>query len=104
MKKVVRNRNNKGKKLIKRLIFNTVLLFIVLSICGIFLNYNLANKEIKTSEIVISKEDTIWSLAKGICNKRNDLNIQNVIIEIKEINNLKTSDIYEGQVLNIPVY
>lgn len=104
MKKVIKSRRGNRKKLVKRIMINTALLFIVLSICGIFLNSNLAKEDIKTNEIVISKEDTIWSLAKGICNKRNDLNIQNVIIEIKEINNLENSDIYEGQVINIPVY
>lgn len=102
MKRVVKNKNN--KRVVKRLMFNIMFLFIVLSICGIFLNFNLAKKDIKTSEVVIKKEDTIWSLAKVICNKRSDLNIQNIIIEIKEINNLTSSDIYEGQVINLPAY
>ena len=32
------------------------------------------------------------------------LNVQNVIIEIKNINNLESSEIYLGQELNVPIY
>ena len=58
MKRVIKNKNN--KRVVKRLMFNIMFLFIVLSICGIFLNFNLAKKDIKTSEVVIKKEDTSY--------------------------------------------
>lgn len=88
----------------KNIVLNILMLLLVLWICNIFINFNLAKNDVKTSEIVIESDDTIWSLAKQVCNNRNDLNIQNVIIEIKEINNLTSSDIYAGQVINLPIY
>ena len=54
--------------------------------------------------MTVQKEDTIWSIANNICKNNEKLNIQNVIIEIKQINDLSNSDIYIGQILNIPVY
>ena len=102
MKKVNKNIVKRNKR--KNIIINVIILLFILYICNIFLNYSLAKKEIKTSEIVVTNEDTIWSLAKQVCNDRNDLNIQNIMIEIKEINNLTSSDIFVGQVINLPIY
>lgn len=102
MKKVNKNIIKKSKR--KNIIINVIILLFILYICSIFLNYSLAKNEIKTSEIIVTSDDTIWSLAKQVCSNRSDLNIQNIMIEIKEINNLTSSDIYVGQVINLPIY
>lgn len=102
MKKVSKKISKKSTR--KNMILNILILLCILYICSIFVNFNLAKKDIKTSEIVVESDDTIWSLAKQVCSNRSDLNIQNVIIEIKEINNLSSSDIYVGQVINLPIY
>lgn len=102
MKKVNKRVNKKSTR--KNMILNILILLCVLYICSIFINFNLAKKDIKTSEVIVENDDTIWSLAKQVCSGRNDLNIQNIIIEIKEINNLTSSDIYVGQVISLPIY
>jgi LysM repeat protein len=47
---------------------------------------------------VVSKGDTLWSIASEL-----NGNIRENIYEIKKINNLKTSYIYEGQELQLPI-
>ena len=61
-------------------------------------------EEIKTKDIVIKNNDTIWNIASDICDENDSLNIQNVVIQIKQINNMTTSDLYIGQQLKIPIY
>lgn len=100
MKNVKSKRIKKSNKFVVNVLFILSILFIL----SLFTNFNLANKQIKTNEIIVQSDDTIWNLAKNACKNKKDLNIQNVVIEIKEINNLNSSDIYVGQVLNIPVY
>ena len=94
------------KNNIEKIFKNVLILFVIFSIFGIFTSFNLGKKQIETKELVIENEDTIWNIASNVCNKSDNenLNVQNIVIEIKEINNLTTSQIYEGQVLNIPVY
>lgn len=92
------------KRKSNRLLSNIIFIFILLCIYGIGTNFDFGKKSALTSEFVVSQNDTIWNIANDICKKNKDLNIQNIIIEIKEINNLRDSDIYVGQVLNIPVY
>lgn len=90
----------------RRVLINILILFTMFSLFSIFTSFDMGKRQINTSELVIQGEDTIWNIANNICrkNKEENLNVQNVIIEIKEINNLTTSQIYEGQVLNIPIY
>lgn len=100
MKKIKYKKRKKYNKIVVNVLFILSVLFIV----TLFTNFNLANKQIKTNKIVVQTDDTIWNLAKRACKNNKDLNIQNVVIQIKEINNLSSSDIYVGQVLNIPIY
>lgn len=94
------------KNNIKKLVNNIVILFIIFSVFGIFTSFNMGKRQVETKELVIESEDTIWNIASNVCSKSDNenLNVQNVVIEIKEMNNLTNSQIYEGQILNIPVY
>ena len=96
-------RNNKNGKI---LVNNIVMLFLVLSVLGIFLNFSSAKEEMPLIEYEVSSNDTLWNISANICKKsdKENLNVQNVIKEIKKINNLQSSNIYEGQTLNLPVY
>ena len=101
----MKNRYGKNvKRKSNRFLVNIVFIFILLCIYGIGTNFDFGKKAPITNEIIVSQNDTIWNIANDICKEHKDLNIQNIIIEIKELNNLKSSDIYLGQVLNIPVY
>lgn len=85
--------------------FNMVIfVFILLVIFTFCTSFNLGKKQVETYEIKVNSNDTIWNIAKDICNNNNSLYIQNVILDIQDINNLTSSDIYVGQTLNIPIY
>ncbi len=100
MKKYRIKRGNKIKTMLRTIIF----IFVCLLIFSFFSSYQMGNKKLPTYDIVISNSDTIWNIAKDICNSNEDLNIQNVVLDIKEINNLSSSDIYIGQTLSLPIY
>lgn len=90
---------------LKRVITNIFIIFCVIVLVNIILNFTSGAKHIDTKTVTVSSNDTLWSIATDICKSSNDnLNVQNIVIEIKEINNLKSSNIYLGQELNIPVY
>ncbi|MBQ8042562.1 MAG: LysM peptidoglycan-binding domain-containing protein [Clostridia bacterium] len=52
--------------------------------------------------IYISKHETLWSIAEEY--KRPNQDIREYIYEIKKLNNMDTSVLYEGQELTIIVY
>lgn len=94
----------KGKKQISRGKVNLIgFLFIVIVI--IFSTQKcLAQKQLSVTEQVVLSNDTLWDIAQTICQEKKDLNIQNVILDIKELNQLSNSVIYTGQTLYIPEY
>ncbi|MDD3304023.1 MAG: LysM peptidoglycan-binding domain-containing protein [Clostridia bacterium] len=98
------NQRRNHKKNSKRLVTNIIFIFVLLCIYGIGTSFDFGKKAAITDKFIVSHSDTIWNIASGICSEKKGLNIQNIIIEIKEINHLKNSDIYVGQVLDIPVY
>ena len=82
-----------------------IIIFILLIIIFIIVftnnhKYSYSN----TEEIVVQKSNTLWTIASNICMEDEKLNIQKVIADIKEINSMKSCDIYAGQVICIPVY
>lgn len=89
---------------IEKVIKNISFLFIAIVIVVIVTSNVSAKREFITSEITIDKADTLWAIAGNISDENNELNIQQVIYDIQEINGLKNSDIYVGQVLQVPVY
>lgn len=89
----------------KRIIMNICVILMMLVICNVISNYTFGNKHIETKSITVASNDTLWKIAEDVCNESSQgLNVQNIVIEIKNINNLKSSNIYLGQVLEIPVY
>lgn len=82
-------------------------LFIIFFIMGaVFFNIVNAKGEKMTKSYVVEPNDTLWKIAADICktSQNDNLNTQKVIFEIKELNNINTSDIYIGQELVIPIY
>ena len=53
---------------------------------------------IEYDKIVVSAGDTLWSIALNL-----DGNVKENIYDIKKVNNLSNSIIYEGQELLIPI-
>jgi len=89
----------------KRIMMNICIILMMLIVCNIISNYTFGNKHIETKSITVANNDTLWKIAEDVCNESSeDLNIQNIVIEIKNINNLSSSEIYTGQVLSVPIY
>ena len=84
---------------------NICIIVMMLIVCNIISNYTFGNKRIETKSITVANNETLWKIAEDVCSESSEkLNLQNVVIEIKNINNLKSSNIYSGQVLEIPIY
>ena len=90
---------------LKRVLINICIITIMLIAFNFITNFTFGNKHIDTKSITVNDNDTLWNIAKDVCCESDEeLNIQNVVIEIKNINQLKSSNIYAGQVLNVPIY
>lgn len=88
------------KQMIKNILFILVLIFIFKA----FMSYQLAKTEYKTYNYTVNANDTLWNIASNICSKNTDIYIIKVITDIKEINNMSESIIYEGQTIMLPIY
>ncbi len=96
------NKKNKKRQIVlknkKRFIFFLFSVFLsVVVMLGA--NYAYGTKEAKCSSVVVKKGDTLWNIAQKI-NYGGD--IRKVIYEIKRINSLESSAIYEGQLIRLP--
>lgn len=81
-----------------------VILMIILFI-SILDTKSLSRTEINYIEFTVSSNDTLWRIANIV--KENNINYNNkdvreIIFEIKQINNLKNSNLYNNQVITIP--
>ena len=89
----------------KRIMTNICIILLFIIVMNFISNFTFGNKHIDTKSVTVSTGDTLWKIAQDVCNSSSeDLNVQNIVIEIKNINNLKSSNIYSGQVLEIPIY
>ena len=89
----------------KRIMTNICIILMFIIVTNFISNFTFGNKHIETKSVTVEANDTLWKIAKEVCNNSSEeLNVQNIVIEIKNINNLKSSNIYSGQVLEIPIY
>lgn len=93
----------------KKKFVKAILLIIVLTI-GIVLimtSEAFSHQEIKYKSVSVIYGDTLWDIAK-IEQKNNEYykekDIRDIIQNIKNINNLTSSSLKEGQTLEIPIY
>ena len=90
---------------IKRIMSNICILLMFIIVMNFISNFTFGNRHINTRAITVESNDTLWKIAEDICKESTEeLNVQNIVIEIKNINNLKSSNIYLGQTLEIPIY
>ena len=90
---------------LKRVCTNIMIIAIIFVLFNAIGSFTFGSKNIETKTIRVERKDTLWSIASEICiASTSDLNVQNIIIEIKNINNLDSSEIFVGQELNIPIY
>ncbi|MBR5227290.1 MAG: LysM peptidoglycan-binding domain-containing protein [Clostridia bacterium] len=95
-----RNKQNSKKRI---LIENVVIILFIFSVLHIISNSLFASKTIASTEQTVLRGQTLWTIAENI-SMNYDKDINEVIYDIKKLNNLEESVIYEGQLLNIPKY
>ncbi len=89
----------------KRILSNICIILMFIIVMNFISNFTFGNKHIDTKAVTVASNDTLWKIAEDVCNNSSEkLNVQNIVIEIKNINNLKSSNIYSGQILEIPIY
>lgn len=90
---------------LRRVCTNIMIISTIFVLFNAIGNFTFGSKNIETKTIMVERHDTLWSIASDVCKASSeDLNVQNVIIEIKNINKLNSSEIFVGQELNIPIY
>lgn len=89
----------------RKFIRSIVLMFLlIIGISFIISNKSFSHTEIKYKTIYVSNGDTLWSIAKEEQNSNNyykDKNIRNIVDEIKNVNNMTSSDLKINQELKI---
>lgn len=98
MKKSIKKRTKAFKNII--ILFVTILIFV-------FFTTKVFAKDFKnTTSYTVEYNDTLWNIAKYICNNSSNKNrnIQKTVCEIKKLNNMTSSNIFEGQELLLPIY
>lgn len=114
MEYVYNNRNNtiigskRGrrhrKSNVKKIFQNIFILVVILIAISTFLNVSLGKDKLTTKTLVVESGATLWNIANEICSSNTNLNVQNVVLHIKKLNNLQDSMIYEGQKLLVYNY
>ncbi len=87
---------------IKKMVKNIVLIVAILLLFKAAISYQIAKTDYNTYDYLVVGNDTLWTIAGKICSE--DKHIRNVIIDIKEINNMTDSTIYVGQTIKLPIY
>lgn len=84
-----------------------IVFLIILTILIIGNNVSLSHGELQYKDLYVASGDTLWSIATNELNNNSNfrnLDIREIIKEIKDINNLNSSVLYVGQKLVIPMY
>lgn len=83
------------------MIFIMVILFFMLSSMLALINRVEGYQEPEYIEVVVQNGDTVWDLARELSPK--DKDVRKSIYEIGIINDLRSYDIFPGQVIRIPM-
>ena len=97
--KQTRDKESNSKS--KGIIVMAVLLVTLIIIVSIFSYKALTKKEIYYKDIEIKNGQTLREIAEGEFG--NDIDVRKYVYKIKQINNLKNSNIHPGQIIKIPV-
>lgn len=102
------NRRVKKQKLNRKKIILSIVIIFLLVICLIMIMGNgntLSHTEMRLKTIFVSSGETLWEIAT-IESQNNEYyakcDIRFIVKDIKKINSLETSSLYEGQQLFIP--
>lgn len=97
---------NKRITIVNKLRFTLVLtlsLLIIISLLTLLYGHIVEGSPLKNTSIyIVHDKDTLWGIANKI--NINDLDVREVLFQIKKLNNIKDDFIYEGQKIIIPQY
>lgn len=85
----------------------TILLCILGIIICIASHKTYSNSEIKYKTEYVEKGETLWKIAEKEIQENEyfqNEDIQNVILELKKVNHMTTSNLSEGMEIEIPIY
>ena len=91
------------KKFIRSLV---ITLFIIFCISLVFAKSSLSHKEVEYEKFYVESGDTLWTIASYLQNHNDyykNKDIRFIISDLKDINNLKSGNIYANQELMVPV-
>ena len=88
----------KIRKITNKFKFIRTLTILLIILYALFSNV-IAKEERQVIDYTVSKNETIWSIAKE--HKKEDEDIREVVYEIQKINNLFNQDLSNGQVIKI---
>mgnify|MGYP006288932397 FL=1 len=97
--KLKREEKKKSKSTV--FIAMAVILLTLIILISVISYSALTKKEIYYKDIQIKDGQTLWEIAESEFGK--DIDIRKYVYQIKQINNLKNSNIQPGQVIKIPI-
>ena len=105
IKKNINNVTNNKKVCInfKTVFKNILIISLILFIMNIINTEALGKRKFLTRSYIVQDNDTVWKIASKICNNKN-LDVQNVIYDIKDLNNIDNWNIYVGENIDLPIY
>lgn len=83
------------------IIFTVYVSFITLSFFRSFGNAEDVAAKVKYKEVYVLQGDTVWNIA--LEHKPNDLDVRDMISEIRSFNDLKELNIKPGDVIKVPL-
>jgi cell division protein YceG involved in septum cleavage len=89
------------KRFMLSMIFIMVILFFTISSMLALINRVEGYQEPEYIEVVVQSGDTVWDIARELSPKYKD--VRRAIYEIGIINDLRSYDIFPGQVIRIPM-
>ena len=91
----------------KKFIRSMILMFgVLILISFIFANKSLSHTEKNFKKVYISSGDTLWSIAKEEKDNNEyfeNKDIREIVYELKNINELSSSNLKVGQEINVPI-
>lgn len=91
----------KRLNLIRCFLFILAIGLVIIFFCNVISVSAYAKDYNEMQQIVVRDGDTLWNIVEAHCDYNGD--IRSVIHEVKQINCLKSSEIFAGQVLYLPL-
>ncbi len=89
----------------RRILLSWLIVAMIFFLIGFGTGFVISHKKFSVigyETYVVSTGDTLWDIAKK--NKSKRMGMENAIKTLKEINSLKNSEIFVGDIIRVPIY